>query len=188
MIDKTQLQIPGSVLRVIRVIDVLTERFVDVVAVLMLPLILGNVVEVFMRYVMNTPTTWVADMTVMTYGSLFMLGASYGMLKGAHVRTDIFWDGFSARTRGIIDSVSYLLLFLPVMVLIFAISIDDVFYAYSIDERSILGLWHPVIWPFRAVIPLSAFLLFAQGLSELLKALWQARTGTEMVKQEKFEL
>jgi TRAP-type mannitol/chloroaromatic compound transport system permease small subunit len=121
----------------------------------------------------------------MAYGSLFMLGSAYAMLKGAHVRTDIFFDRFSARTKGIIDSIAYVFLFLPVMGLIFAISIDDLAYAYSIDERSTLSLWRPVVWPFRAVIPLAAALMFAQGVAELLKALWAVTTGKELVRHDK---
>src|SRR5262245_41001743 len=165
--------------------DRLTSSFVYIVALLLVPLVLANVAEVVMRYLLGSPTVWAADMTVMAYGSLFMLGSSYAMLKGAHVRTDIFWNGFSERTKGIIDSVAYLFLFLPVMALIFAISVDDLVYAYSIDERSTLSLWRPIVWPFRAVIPLSALLMFAQGVSELLKALWAASTGKELVHREK---
>jgi TRAP-type mannitol/chloroaromatic compound transport system permease small subunit len=151
-------------------------------------MILANVVEVFMRYLLDSPTSWAADTTVMSYGSLFMLGSAYAMYKGAHVRTDIFWDKFSVRTKGMIDSFAYVLLFLPVMGLIFAISIDDAYYAWSIDERSTASLWRPVLWPFRAVIPLAALLMFAQGISELLKALWAASTGTELVHREKILL
>ena len=172
-------------LRVIRAVDGFTARFVHLVALLLVPMILANVVEVFMRYLLDSPTVWAADMTVMTYGSLFMLGSAYAMFKGAHVRTDIFWTGFSVRTRGVIDSTAYVLLFLPVMALIFAISIDDAIYAYSIDERSTLSLWRPILWPFRAVIPVAAVLMFAQGISELLKALWAASTGQELIHHDK---
>ena len=172
-------------LRVIRAVDGFTARFVHLVALLLVPMILANVVEVFMRYLLDSPTVWAADMTVMTYGSLFMLGSAYAMFKGAHVRTDIFWTGFSVRTRGVIDSAAYVLLFLPVMALIFAISIDDAIYAYSIDERSTLSLWRPILWPFRAVIPVAAVLMFAQGISELLKALWAASTGQELIHHDK---
>ena len=110
------------------------------------------------------------------------------MLKEAHVRTDMFWDRYSDQTKGIVDSVSYLFLFLPVMGLIFTISIDDLIYAYSINERSTMSLWRPVLWPFRAVIPLAALLMFVQGISELLKALWAASTGEVLVRAEKIDI
>ena len=100
----------------------------------------------------------------------------------------MFWDKFSDRTKGLIDSFSYLFLFLPVMGVLFAISIDDFLYAYSIGERSTLSLWQPIVWPFRGVVPLSAALLFLQGVSELLKALYAVRTGKELVHHEKVEI
>lgn len=179
---------PEFALRAIRAIDRFTGACIYLVVLLLAPLILSNVVEVLMRYVWKEPTVWAADMTVMTYGSLFMLGAAYTLREGAHVRTDIFWDKFSDRTKGIIDSFSYLFLFLPVMAVLFAISIDDFLYAYSINERSTLGLWQPIVWPFRAVIPLSAALLFLQGISEVLKALYAVRTGKQLVSHEKVEI
>ena len=174
--------------RVILAIDRFTTWYVPVVALLLVPMILGNVVEVFMRYVLDSPTTWAADITVMTFGSFFMLGSAYTMLKGANVRTDMFWDQYSDQTKGIVDSVSYLFLFLPVMGLIFVISLDDLIYAYSINERSTMSLWRPVLWPFRAVIPLAALLMFVQGISELLKALWAATTGEVLVRNEKIDI
>ena len=179
---------PESALRVIRVIDKFTGAWIYPVMLLLAPLILSNVAEVVMRYVLNQPTVWAADMTVMTYGSVFMLGAAYALREGAHVRTDIFWDKFTDRTKGLIDSISYLLLFLPVMGVLFAISIDDFLYAYSIGERSTLGLWQPILWPFRGVVPLSAALLFLQGVSEFLKALYAVRTGKELVHHEKVDI
>jgi len=174
--------------RVISAIDRFTAWYVMAVALLLVPMILGNAVEVFMRYVLDSPTTWAADITVMTFGSFFMLGSAYTMLKGAHVRTDMFWDNYSDKTKGIVDSVSYLFLFLPVMALIFVISLDDLVYAYSINERSTMSLWRPVLWPFRAVIPLAALLMFIQGISELLKSLWAATTGEVLVRNEKIDI
>lgn len=175
-------------LPVIQTIDRFTALSVYAVMLLVAPMILANVVEVLMRYLMNSPTTWAADVTVMTYGSLFMLGSSYALLVGAHVRTDIFFANFSDRTKGIIDSISCLFFFLPVMVFIFVISTNSFIYAYSIDERSTISLWRPIIWPLRGVIPLSALLMFVQGVSELLKALYAVTTGKELIHREKVEI
>ena len=180
--------LPVITARIILTIDRFTSRCSSIVILLMIPMILSNVVEVLMRYLLGAPTTWAADATVMSYGALFMLGSAFAMQQGAHVRTDIFFDGFSDRTKGIIDGISYLCLFLPVMCFIFVISLDNFLYAYSIDERSILSLWRPVIWPFRGVIPLSCLLMSVQAISEILKALWAAVTGKAMVKQAKIEI
>jgi TRAP-type mannitol/chloroaromatic compound transport system permease small subunit len=178
---------PERYLAVIRTIDKITEWSGYLFALLVIPLILANVVEVFMRYVLNEPTVWALDVTTMSFGALFMLGATYALLQGAHVRTDMLWDKFSDRTKGIIDSVAYVLFFLPSMVILLYISVDDFLYAYELNERS-SSVWSPIIWPLRAVVPLTAVLLFMQGISELLKSLWAVHTGEELVHHEKIEI
>ena len=178
----------GRYLATIRAIDGITTWTAYLFALLVIPLIIANVFEVFMRYAMNSPTSWALDVTTMSFGALFMLGAAYTLLKGAHVRTDMLWEKFSDRKKGVIDSVAYILFFLPSMAILFAISIDDFFYALSINEKSTASLWQPVIWPLRAVVPLTAALLFLQGISELMKSAWAARTGAALVHHEKIEI
>ncbi len=169
-------------------IDRWTDRTGHLVMLTFIPMILGAVYEVIARYVFNSPTSWSTDVTFMANGTMFMLGGAYALMKGAHVRTDIFWDKFSARTKGRIDLITYLLFFLPTMALIFAISFGDALRAFDIQERSNAGLWQPILWPFRAVIPLTALLLFMQGLSEGLKSYWAVLTNEPYITHEKIEI
>jgi TRAP-type mannitol/chloroaromatic compound transport system permease small subunit len=178
----------SGLLRVIGAIDRVTGLTGYLLALLIIPLIGANVYEVVARYVFRAPTTWAADISVMSSSTIFMVGAAYALLKGAHIRTDLLWDNFSDRTKGAIDALAYLVLFLPVMLVLFFISVDDAFYAYQIGETSQLGLWRPVIWPFRAMVPLAFALLFLQGVSEVLKALWQWKTGIVLAHHEKIEI
>jgi TRAP-type mannitol/chloroaromatic compound transport system permease small subunit len=173
---------------VIRGIDKFTEWTGYIFILLIIPLIFANVIEVFCRYVLRQPTIWALDVTTMSYAALFMLGSALALLKGAHVRTDMLWEGFSDRTKGMIDSIAFLLFFLPTMAVLFFISIDDFMYSVSIDERGSSGAWTPVLWPLRGVIPLAAFMLLLQGVSELMKSLWAWRTGEFLTRHEKIEV
>jgi TRAP-type mannitol/chloroaromatic compound transport system permease small subunit len=175
-------------LAVIRTIDKFTEVTSYVFVIVIVPLILANVFEVFARYVLRAPTMWALDVTTMSYATLFMLGAALALLKGAHVRTDMLWERFSDRRKGMIDSLALLVFFLPTMAVLFFISIDDFLYSISIDERSSSGAWTPILWPLRGVIPLTAFMLFLQGISELMKSLWAWRTGEFLTVHEKIEI
>ena len=75
------------------------------------------------------------------------------------------------------------------MVVLFFISIDDFLYSVSIDERSSSGAWTPILWPSSSgIIPLTAFMLFLQGISELMKSLWAWRTGEFLTKHETIEV
>jgi TRAP-type mannitol/chloroaromatic compound transport system permease small subunit len=180
---------PSSItLRITRVIDRFTTWTGYLFALLLVPLVLSNTIEVFSRYVLGSPTAWALDTTVISNGSLFMLGAAYALLKGAHVRTDMFFERFSNRKKGIIDCVAYAVFFLPSMAILFYLSFDDFVYAWSIGERSNLTPWQPLIWPFRGVVPLTALLLFVQGVSELLKSFWAARTREVLMQHEKIEV
>jgi TRAP-type mannitol/chloroaromatic compound transport system permease small subunit len=179
---------PRGYLTVIRTIDRFTELTGYLFVIVIIPLILANVYEVFSRYVLRAPTMWALDVTTMSYAALFMLGAALALLKGAHVRTDILWEKFTDRRKGMIDSLALIMFFLPTMVVLFYISIDDFLYSVSIDERSSSGAWTPILWPLRGVIPLTAFMLFLQGISELMKSLWAWRTGEFLTVHEKIEV
>jgi TRAP-type mannitol/chloroaromatic compound transport system permease small subunit len=163
--------------RVVRVIDGFTRLTGRVFAWLVVPLAGGVTYEVVARYGFNAPTIWAFDLTYMLYGSLFMLGAAYALLKGAHIRTDIFWERFSDRTKGLIDATAYLLFFFPGLLMVLLSSVDEAWHAFELGERSEQTAWQPVIWPFKAVVPLAAVLLLVQGVSEVLKSLHAARTG-----------
>ncbi len=168
------------------------DRFSDVtgrlVAIAMLYLVVTVTYEVVARYVFNAPTIWVYESSYMANGAAFMLGCAYALYKGAHVRTDIFWDRYSERKKGTIDLASYLVLFFPTMITMMAISIDDAWDSYIIGERSQESVWRAIMWPFRATIPLSALLFMVQGVSESLKCVYQIRFGREFQHREKFEV
>lgn len=179
---------PRAFYTIIRTIDRFSGITGKLIALAMLFLMVTVTYEVVMRYVFNAPTIWVYEASYMVNGSAFMLGCGYALLKGAHVRTDIFWEKFSQRRKGIIDLASYLLLFFPTMITLMAISIDDAWYAFDIDERSQHSPWRAIMWPFRAAVPLAALLFMIQGVSESLKCWYQIRYGREFQHREKFEV
>jgi TRAP-type mannitol/chloroaromatic compound transport system permease small subunit len=179
---------PQALLSVIRVIDRFTDSTGLLISLLAIPLVLAVGYEVVMRYIFHAPTTWAYDLTYMLYGGLFMLGAAYALHKGAHVRTDFFWEKFSIRTKGIIDTVSYIVFFFPALIILGYISLHEAVYAFNIGEESDQTPWRPLLWPFKAVVPLACFLLLIQGVSELIKSFYAARTGIELEQKEKVEV
>jgi TRAP-type mannitol/chloroaromatic compound transport system permease small subunit len=117
-----------------------------------------------------------------------MLGAAYALHKGAHIRTDFFWDSFSPRTKGLIDSISYVVFFFPSFLVLAVIGWHEADYAFRIHETSDQTPWRPILWPFKAVVPAACILLIIQGFSEFLKSFYMARTGIELEHKEKVEV
>ena len=132
---------------------------------LVVPLTIAVAWEVVARYAFNAPTRWASTATYVLYGSQFMLAAAYTLRQDGHIRTDVFYGRWSARTRALVDAVCYVLFFYPGMLLILYAGAVEAWHAREIGER--LGRWPA--YPFKAVIPLTALLLLLQGLSQLIK-------------------
>jgi TRAP-type mannitol/chloroaromatic compound transport system permease small subunit len=54
-------------------------------------LTLGTSYEVFVRYLLNDPTSWAFDMSYMLYGALFFMGGAYTLSRDGHVRGDFIY-------------------------------------------------------------------------------------------------
>ena len=148
-----------------------------------IPLIFAMVYEVIGRHFFNRPTLWSFDISRMLAGALFMLGAAYTLSKGIHIRADFLYRNWKVRNQAKVDLFLYLLFFFPGFLVFFWVSFD---YAYtSICGRSDLmeclggkvriqramdTTWMPIMWPLKSCMPIGAFLLLIQGISEVLKS------------------
>jgi TRAP-type mannitol/chloroaromatic compound transport system permease small subunit len=177
-----------SLIRMVRAID----RFTDTTGVwfawLNLPLVAAVSYEVIARYVFDAPTIWSFDVTFMLYGTIFMLGAAYALHKGAHIRTDFFYEKWTDKTRGMVDSISYLVFFFPSIIMLLIVSGNEAIYAFSINETSEQTPWRPILWPYKSVVPVTCVLLLIQGISETIKSLYAWRTGIVLEHKEKIEI
>jgi TRAP-type mannitol/chloroaromatic compound transport system permease small subunit len=160
---------PRAVDRVLGIIDAVSTAAGWFAGWLIVPMTLAVAYEVAARYAFNAPTIWAYDVTYMLFGAQFMLAASYTLLKGGHIRTDVFYERWSPATRATIDVISYVFFFFPGMLFILYAGGAEALHAWRIGERSDWTPWRPVIYPLKAVIPLTALLLLLQGLSELIK-------------------
>ncbi|MGQ4809890.1 hypothetical protein NKDENANG_03326 [Candidatus Entotheonellaceae bacterium PAL068K] len=146
---------------------------------LVIPMVGGLAYEVFARYFFHAPTIWAYDVTYILYGSHFMLGATYTLYRGQHIRTDMLYEKYSVRWKGIVDTTLYFLLFFPGMYLFMRAGWAEALLAWDIGERSDASPWRPIIYPFKTVVPVAAALLLVQGISEFLKSAYAACTGRQ---------
>jgi TRAP-type mannitol/chloroaromatic compound transport system permease small subunit len=178
----------STLIRLVRAIDRFTDATGIWIAALALPLVGAVCYEVTSRYAFSAPTIWSFDVTYMLYATLFMLGAAYALHKGAHIRTDFFYERWSIRTRGMIDAVAYIVFFFPAFATLLVVSWDEALYAWTINETSEQTPWRPLLWPFKLIVPVACLLLLVQGVSETIKSVWAARTGVELEHKEKIEV
>ncbi|MFM9880415.1 MAG: TRAP transporter small permease subunit [Burkholderiaceae bacterium] len=151
-------------------------------------------VEVFSRYVLNKPHSWVLDAQIMLYGVLFMTAGAYTLSKNGHVRGDVLYGFFRPRTQATIDLTLYILFFLPGIVALTWAGWSFAQESLAINEQTFNADSLP-LYPFKFVIPLSGAMLLLQGLVEIVRCVmclqngqWPAREGdVEEVDVEKLK-
>ena len=97
-----------------------------------------------------------------------MLAAAWTLQKNEHIRVDIISGMLRRRTRDWIDFLGHLLMLLPFTALMIWLLTPYVFASINSSEYSpnAGGL---ILWPAKALLLIGFILLFAQGLSELIK-------------------
>jgi TRAP-type mannitol/chloroaromatic compound transport system permease small subunit len=168
---------PPALVAVVRVVDGIALWSGRIFCWIAVPLVLALTYEVIARYAFRAPTIWAFDVSYMLYGSHFMLGAAYTLYRGGHIRTDIFYQNWSLRTRSTVDAILYLFFFFPGMALFFWMGLQEALQAWDIREVSDASAWRPPLYPFKTVIPVAAFLILVQGVSEFLKSAYAAVHG-----------
>ena len=68
--------------------------------------------EITVRYAFNSPTIWVHETSQHVFGAYSLLAGAYVLLRLQHVKVDLIYQRFSLRGRAIIDSITYLLFFM----------------------------------------------------------------------------
>lgn len=105
------------------------------------------------------------------YGAGVMFGMSYAQAKDSHVRVDLFYNNFSARTRHLVEILGILILLLPFLILIFYHSLDFVYDSFRTMESSAAPAGLPYRWIIKAVIPVSIGLLMLAVVNRLYREL-----------------
>jgi TRAP-type mannitol/chloroaromatic compound transport system permease small subunit len=135
-------------------------------------------VEVFKRYILNSPTAWIFDLDAFLYGTLFMMCGAYTLAQNGHVRGDFLYGNFRPRKQAWFDLVLYVLFFLPgILALVYA-GYDYALDSWRINEHSNVTADGPPVYPFKMVIPLAGGLVLLQGLAEIVRCIVCIRTGT----------
>jgi TRAP-type mannitol/chloroaromatic compound transport system permease small subunit len=149
----------------IRSIDRLNDAIGRSVAWLTLAMVLIAFTVVVLRYVYAIGWVWMQESYVWLHGIVFMIGAGYTLLHNGHVRIDIIYRPAGDRYKAVIDLFGSLLLLLPMVLIVFLVSIDYVASSWGKLEESREAGGLPGLFLLKTVIPLFCLLLGLQGLA-----------------------
>jgi len=166
----------------IRRIDTFSKSVGHAFSWCVLILMASTCFEVFMRYVLNSPTAWAFDMSYMMYGALFMMSGAYAMSRNSHVRGDFIYRKWAPRTQAKVDLTLYILFFFPAVFAMVFTGAQYSFQSASILESSVNSPAGVPVWPLKLVIFVTGLTLLIAGIAEVMRCLLCIRTGAWLTR------
>ena len=163
--------------RFVRGIDVLSKTVGHAFAWCIIILTFGTSYEVFVRYVLNDPTSWAFDFSYLMYGALFFMAGAYTLSRNGHVRGDFLYRMWRPRAQAIVELTLYVLFFYPGVLALVVAGWGYGYDAYKIGDVSVNSPVGIPVWQLKLLIPFGAGLLAIQGLAEVLRCVMCIRDG-----------
>jgi len=147
------------------------EAFIDwsgrTVSWLSLFLVLVTFIVVVLRYVFDSGSIALQEITTYLHASVFLTGMAYTLQQNAHVRVDIFYSRFSEQTKAWVDLFGALFLLLPFMLFISWISWEYIADSWSVFEGSREAGGLPGVFLLKSLILVMTFLLSLQACTQI---------------------
>ena len=163
---------------ILKLIDTVSEYQGRIVCVLIFPVIFIVLYEVISRYIFNTPTIWVHELSSHIIGTFVILGGAYALYLKAHVNVDVLYAKLSPRKRAILDLVSWCFFYLFIGIMLYE-GVELAVRAWTIVERSQTPFAIPT-YPLKTIIPIGAFFILLQGLAKTARDVVMVVTGKEI--------
>ena len=163
--------------RLIYTIDQLSKTIGHAFAWCIIIVMFGTCYEVFVRYVLDDPTSWAFDMSYLMYGAIFYMAGAYTLSRGGHVRADIVYRKWPERIQAGVELVLYVLFFFPGILALVIAGSGYGFESLRLREVSVNSPAGVPIWPLKMMICVGAALMALQGLAEVLRCVLCLRTG-----------
>jgi len=156
------------------------DAFIDLVGrifswlALAVALVMGA--NVILRYGFSLGRIWAQELEWHLLVPLTLVGMSYALRHGEHVRVDVLFANFSPRTKHAIDTLSAVIA-MTFSVLVVLLSINFVAQSWAMGEGSPNPDGMPALYLMKAMIPLGFALLFLQSLSQAIRSAdaWSGR-------------
>jgi len=156
-------------MRIVKIIDKISEWTGALSAWIVMPLMLVVIYEVFQRHILNAPTRWGYDVLWMLFSAQFLLGGAFTLLRKGHIRIDIVYGVLSEKAKLIYDIINTLVIILPPTVLLTWAGIVFAGEAWSSGEKLSTSNWFFPAGPSKSLIPIGFFLLALQCVAEVIR-------------------
>jgi TRAP-type mannitol/chloroaromatic compound transport system permease small subunit len=133
---------------------------------LILALVMGA--NVLLRYGFSIGFIWAQELEWHLLVPLVLIGMSYALRHGEHVRVDILFATFSPRTKQAVELVSAIIAMIFSIIVIW-LSLAYVYQSWSIGEGTANPGGIDYRYVIKSIIPIGFGLLFLQSLSDAIR-------------------
>lgn len=140
-------------------------------------LTLGTSYEVFVRYILKSPTDWAYDLGNLEYGALFIMSGAYALSRNAHVRGDVIFRLLKPRVQATVELILYFIFFYPGVTALIIAGFGYAKDSYGYKEVSVNSPIGVPIWQLKMLIPLAGILLFIQGAAQVMRCILTIKNG-----------
>jgi TRAP-type mannitol/chloroaromatic compound transport system permease small subunit len=149
-------------------IDLMIDKIGMVSAWTSFALVLVMATNVLLRYAFSTGSVWSQELEWHLLVPISLLGMSYALRHGDHVRVDIFFSKYSERMKLVTDLVTAILSVI-VCVIVIRLSIFYVAQSWNYSEGSANPGGIPYRYLLKALIPLGFALFALQSFADAIK-------------------
>jgi TRAP-type mannitol/chloroaromatic compound transport system permease small subunit len=157
-------------------IDEFIDRIGRVTSWLALILALVMGANVLLRYGFSLGWIWTQELEWHILVPLTLIGMSYALRHGEHVRVDVLFAKFSDRNKNLVDVIAALIS-MALCLLIIKLSIPYIAQSWSAGEGSSNPGGIDARYIVKAIIPLGFALLFLQSLAQGIRSALQFRAS-----------
>lgn len=198
---------PRLVVGYIHAIDGM-NRFIGRIAMYLIFALIGVLLWSSISKTLFNPALWTLETAQFVMVAYYVLGGPYSIQLGSNVRMDLFYGGWSTRTKAWVDGITVFCLIFYLCVLLYgginslAFSLGSPYNVTGVDffkdfigtlmsegisaagekigflERSSTA-WRPYIWPVKLTLCVGIFLMLLQCLAEFFRDIGRLR-GVEI--------
>lgn len=156
-------------------LDSLVARLGRATSWLTLLLVLLVAGDVLFRYVWHVSSVAEQEFEWHVLAVIALMGASYTLQQGEHVRVDIFYQRYSRRLKQWLDVLLPALVVVPSMLFVTWLSLNFVGMSYELSEGSPDPGGLPARYLIKAFVPIGFFLVALQGIAMTLYGIAQLK-------------
>ena len=197
---------PKIMLRYIRAVEAM-NRFIGRFAMYLIFALIAVLLWSSVSKTFFNPSLWTLEMAQFIMVAYYILGGPYSMQMGSNVRMDLFYGGWTTRTKAFVDAFTVLFLMVYLGILLYG-AVSSMAYSlgyFGLEPFTFFGdiiatfftegpaaawgkfgyiersstAWRPYLWPVKSILCFGVFLMLLQCLAELFRDIGRLR-GVEI--------